>query len=105
MVIFAHAFFKDYRDLSVPALFYKAFGGSRNLYVDISATSVFYANSPEARNLVWHLRQFGIDHVFFGSDYPAFTPQKTRLALNRLPFTPAERDAILGANFRKMLGL
>lgn len=98
-VIFAHAFFKDYRDLSIPALLYKMNPAiPRNLYVDLSATSVFFSDSPERENLIWHLRQFGTDRILMGSDYPAFTPSETLSAIKKLPLSKDELSAITGGN-------
>ncbi|MGE0632254.1 MAG: amidohydrolase family protein [Pseudobdellovibrionaceae bacterium] len=98
-VILAHSLFKDYRDLSIAALLYQMNSEvPRNIYVDLSAISIFYADSPERENLVWHLRQFGIDRVLMGSDYPAFTPIDTLNALRKLPFTEAEITAITSRN-------
>jgi uncharacterized protein len=105
-VIFAHSLFKDYRDLSVPALIYQMYPSlGRNLYVDLSAVSVFYAHSPEREDLVWYLRQFGIKNVLFGSDYPAFTPAQTLESVRTLPFTADELEDVLGRNAKTLLDL
>ncbi|MBW2290863.1 MAG: amidohydrolase family protein, partial [Deltaproteobacteria bacterium] len=56
----------------------------------------------DARNLymVWRFRKWGIDKLFFGSDYLRIAPQQTPVealeTLTKYPFTQQELDTILG---------
>jgi predicted TIM-barrel fold metal-dependent hydrolase len=69
-------------------------------WVDISACLTFFADAPlsERELIVWQLRNWGIGHVLFGSDYFAYdgaTPKEALATLTKYPFTQAELDAIL----------
>ena len=73
-----------------------------NLYMDLSASLQFYQDAPLAKRelMVWRFRKWGIDKLFFGSDYLHIAPQQTPAeaikTLARYPFTQAELDTILG---------
>ncbi|MFQ6029294.1 MAG: amidohydrolase family protein, partial [Dehalococcoidia bacterium] len=72
-----------------------------NFYVEVSACLKFYRDAPLAKRelLVWRLKKWGLDRVFFGSDYlmvaPAETPKETLETLRKYPFTQEEIDLIL----------
>ncbi len=79
-------------------------------FVDISACLAFYRTAPLAQRelIVWRLRQWGIDHVLFGSDYFAFggdTPLETLDILTDYPFTQEEIDTILHNDGHEWLGM
>ncbi len=105
-IIFAHAFFTSFRDLFLLSQLYLLSPGTvKNVYVDISAIIPVFQNHPERDLLIWHLREFGVDRLFFASDYPVFTPQTTIEALQQFGFTREELNGIMGANFeREILG-
>jgi predicted TIM-barrel fold metal-dependent hydrolase len=71
-----------------------------NLYIDISRCLKFFEDAPLSKReeVVWRLRKWGIDHVFFGSDYleiqPAQTPIEALVSLTKYPFTQEEIDLI-----------
>lgn len=74
-------------------------------FVDISACLEFFKDAPRSQRelIVWRLRQWGIEHVLFGSDYFVFDdgptaadPESALETLTRYPFTQAELDTILG---------
>lgn len=73
-----------------------------NLFTDVSSCLNFYRDAPRAQRelIVWRLRKWGIDRVFFGSDYlsiaPVETPREARETLARYPFTRKEINTILG---------
>ncbi len=72
-----------------------------NLYTDISACLAFYRDAPKSQRelMVWRLRKWGIERVFFGSDYlslaPVETPREALDTLARYPFTQKEIKMIL----------
>lgn len=76
-----------------------------NIYFDISFVATIVAGSPIADEFVWTVRNVGVDHVLFGSDYPQASVRQNLDALDKLPFTPAERATIRYANAKKLLGL
>ncbi len=74
-----------------------------NLFIDLSAYLSAHQDAPLAERelIIWRLRQFGLDHVLFGSDYlaadpTADTPAEALNAMKAYPFTQAELDSILG---------
>jgi predicted TIM-barrel fold metal-dependent hydrolase len=73
-----------------------------NLFTDVSSCLAFYSDAPWSQRelIVWRLRKWGIERVFFGSDYlslaPAQTPQEALATLAKYPFTRKEITTILG---------
>ncbi len=51
------------------------------------------------------VRQFGADHILFGTDSPWRDQRQEIEQLRALPLTPEELQAILGGNARRLLGL
>jgi predicted TIM-barrel fold metal-dependent hydrolase len=72
-----------------------------NLFMDLSSTLKFYQDAPLSKRelMVWRFRKWGIDRLFFGSDYLSIAPQQTPFealeTISRYPFTQAELDTIL----------
>ncbi|MBW2722831.1 MAG: amidohydrolase [Deltaproteobacteria bacterium] len=75
---------------------------ARNLYMDLSSSLKFYQDAPLSKRevMVWRFRKWGIDKLFFGSDYLRIAPQQTPVealeTLTKYPFTQQELDTILG---------
>lgn len=73
-----------------------------NFFVETSACLKFFEDAPLAtkERIVWGLRKWGLERVYFGSDYlmlaPAQTPQEALETLEQYPFTQEELDLILG---------
>lgn len=76
-----------------------------NIYFDVSATVAMLAGSPIEAEFVWTMRNVGTDHLLFGSDYPQYPVMKNLAALDRLPLTAAEKQAIRWGNAVKLFGL
>ncbi len=73
--------------------------GHPNFYVDCS--SALFALSPmKARELI---DGFGVDHVFFGTDYPMWDPKKEVEKFMALELTEEERQLILAGNAQRVL--
>lgn len=75
-----------------------------NLYFDISGP-VLLADSPLEAELVWTLRNVGIDHVLLGSDYPQLGLAAAVDALGRLDLTGEEKAKIRWHNAARLFGL
>lgn len=75
-----------------------------NLYFDISGP-VLLADSPLEAELVWTLRNVGIDHVLLGSDYPQLGLAAAVDALGRLDLTDDEKAKIRWHNAARLFGL
>lgn len=75
---------------------------AENLYVDTSSCLEFYEDAPLAQKelMVWRLRTWGLERVFYASDYlmlqPQATPAEALETLASYPFTQDEIDTILG---------
>lgn len=64
--------------------------------VCVDTSSSLYALAPDAA--VDIIRGYGVDRVFFGSDYPMWTPGRELERFLRLPLTDEERRRILWTN-------
>jgi predicted TIM-barrel fold metal-dependent hydrolase len=76
-----------------------------NLWVDLSAVASMYADSPLEEQLVWVIRQLGVDRVLFGSDFPIRTPAEAIGDVERLGLTLEEQRKIFYENAASLLGL
>jgi uncharacterized protein len=76
-----------------------------NIFFDLSATAAIVAGSPIEAEFVWTVRNVGVDHVLLGSDYPQYSLAANLRALERMPFTDAEKAAIRVGNARRLFGL
>ena len=75
--------------------------GLPNLYVDCSSS--FPYMSKEAATKV--MRQYGIDRVLFGTDYPMWSPVKELETFLTLDLTDEERRLILSENAKKLFSI
>jgi uncharacterized protein len=75
----------------------------RNVWFDVSAISHFLVGSPYQDQLVWVVRQIGVDRIVFGSDYPVDTPEHAVQDVRRLGFTADEQRQIFFDNARELL--
>lgn len=104
--IFAHLGALNFRFWNILALARTAENlFAENIYFDLSGTAVLAADSPLEAEFVWTLRNVGIEHVLFGSDYPQMSVARTLNAFDRLGLTEAEKAAIRYGNARKLFGL
>jgi predicted TIM-barrel fold metal-dependent hydrolase len=76
-----------------------------NIYFDISAIVVIVADSPIEDEFVWTIRNVGVDHILFGSDYPQYSLEQNVSALARLSLDESEKAKIRFENAQKLLGL
>jgi predicted TIM-barrel fold metal-dependent hydrolase len=103
-LILAHMGLTTFRDAGAFAMLRKI-ERPVNAYFDLSAIAPFYANSPVAPELVWTIRNIGVDRFLFGSDWPIDTPAVTRKAVIDLGFNAEEQRLIFHDNAAKLLGL
>jgi predicted TIM-barrel fold metal-dependent hydrolase len=74
---------------------------NENLFVDTSSCLNFYKDAPKAQKelMVWRIRKWGIERVFFASDYlmvaPNATPAEALDIIRSYPFTRTELSTIL----------
>jgi predicted TIM-barrel fold metal-dependent hydrolase len=79
----------------------QGFFNNENLFVDTSSCLNFYKDAPKAQKelMVWRMRKWGIERVFFASDYlmvaPDATPAEALDIIRSYPFTRRELSTIL----------
>ncbi|MGE3973314.1 MAG: amidohydrolase family protein [Bdellovibrionales bacterium] len=79
--IVAHSLGTNYRLLSGLAFDYiHSRKNPRNIFLEVSASALHYAGSPEQKIYKWNVESFGKDRVIFGSDAPALDINQTRKA-------------------------
>lgn len=104
--IFAHLGGMNFRFWNIIAAARTAEGlFGENIYFDISATVAMVADSPIKDEFVWTIRNVGVEHVLFGSDFPQFSLARNLEAFEKLGLSDAEKRAIRFENARKLLGL
>ena len=76
-----------------------------NIYFDLSATVAIVADSPIEDEFVWTIRNVGIDHVLFGSDFPQYSMDQNARALDQLSLDEREKQRIRFENAQKLFGV
>src|SRR6185436_633236 len=76
-----------------------------NIYFDISAIVAIVADSPIEDEFVWTIRNVGVDHVLFGSDYPQYSVEQNASALERFSLDEGEKKKIRFENAQRLFGL
>jgi len=77
----------------------------KNVWYDLSATVITYADSPYKAQFEWVIRSVGVDRVLFGSDQPVCTLLEALDAFYKLDFDDTERERILYKNAIELLSL
>ena len=72
----------------------------QKIYVDCSS-SLYAMSSSHAEKLI---REFGVDRVLWGTDYPMWASEEELELFNQINLTDEEREKILGLNALRMLG-
>lgn len=103
-LILAHMGLTTFRETLTFAQLRKL-GVGENVYFDVSAIAVLYANSPIQTELVWTIRKIGVEHFLFGSDWPVDTPAVAEQAVRDLGFTADEQKLIFHDNAARLIGL
>ncbi len=100
--ILAHMTFTRFREVMVFAMVPKL-GGARNVWFDTSAIAITYAESPVKAELVWTMRQVGMDRMIFGSDWPVDSPAAALAAARKLGLTAAEQKLVFHDNIAGLI--
>lgn len=105
-LVLAHMGFSQFRETFSFAQMRRINNGVRpNVWFDVSAIATAYAGSPLQPELVWTMRQIGMDRILFGSDWPVDTPKAAVEAVRRLGLTPGEQKLVFHDNAAALLGL
>jgi len=103
-MVLAHMGFSTFRETVTFAKLHKL-GMGDNVWFDISAIATTYVDSPVEPELVWTMRQIGMNRFLFGSDWPVDTPAVAVDAVRRLGLTPHEQALVFHDNAAGLLGL
>lgn len=104
--VFAHMGGLDFRFWNILAAARTADGlFGDNINFDISATVAIVGGSPIEDEFVWTMRNVGIDHLLFGSDYPQYSVEQNASALEALGLDEAEMAKIRFENAQRLFGL
>src|SRR6185436_13219249 len=104
--IFAHLGAMNFRFWNILAAARTADGlFADNIYFDLSATVALLADSPIEDEFVWTIRNVGVDHVVFGSDFPQYSLARNASALERFSLDEGEKKKIRFENAQRLFGL
>ncbi|MCE5344457.1 MAG: amidohydrolase family protein, partial [Eubacteriales bacterium] len=78
---------------------WKALADLPNVWVDTSSS--LYALPPDEAVAI--IRRYGMDRVFFGTDFPMWDPVEERARFDALPLTDAEYENIAHRNFEAFM--
>ena len=78
---------------------WRVLAGRPNVWVD--TCSSLYALEPDKAAEV--IRHYGVDRVFFGTDYPMWKPEQEVERFLQLPLTEREQEMIAHENFENFL--
>ena len=69
--------------------------------VQPAGCSSLYALEPDEAVKIIH--RYGADRVFFGTDYPMWSPKEEVERVMKLPLTDDERELIFHRNFERFM--
>jgi predicted TIM-barrel fold metal-dependent hydrolase len=92
--IIGHAFGREFEDLTLIS--------HNNFFVEISVVPFWTKTDEERSRFVKTIRDLGIRHFIFGSDWPVLHPAEMMKAFRKLPLSDVERDRILYGNSEKL---
>lgn len=96
-IIMDHMGYREWTGLAVEAAI-----ANPNIYL---GTTLIAAAEPINIKNIAHGGQVGADRIVFGSNSPAGVAPFGVNGIRRVGFTPAEEDAILGGNFKRIYGI
>lgn len=78
---------------------WKVLAGRDDVWVDTSSS--LYALTPEKAAEI--IRRYGAERVFFGTDYPMWSPEEEIARVNALPLRDEEKEQIFHRSFEAFL--
>jgi len=103
--VLAHMGGYRFHEMILFAVFAKGPFYSNNVYFDLSAIIEIYADSPRQEDLLWTMREIGMDQFLFASDFPIFNLATTRELFENFGFTDEEKQKLYHDNAVKVFEL
>jgi len=103
--VLAHMGGYRFHEMILFAVFAKGPFYNNNVYFDLSAVAELYANSPRQKDLIWTMREIGMDQFMFASDFPIFNLGETKQLMDDYGFTDEEKQKLYGDNAANVFGL
>jgi len=103
--VLAHMGGYRFHEMILFAVFAKGPFYNNNVFFDLSAVIEIYADSPRQEDLLWTMREIGMDQFLFASDFPIFNLNKTRKLVDSFGFTDEEKQKLYHDNAVKVFGL
>lgn len=68
---------------------------NNNVFFDLSAVASLYEGSPRQDELIWTIREIGVEQFMFGSDFPIFNLESSKEIMDGYGFTNEEMQMLL----------
>lgn len=104
-IVLAHMAGARFHEMILFAVFAKGPFYNNNAYFDLSAIAELYADSPREEELLWTMRQIGMDQFLFASDFPVFNLKQTKEMMGKYDFTEEELRKLYHDNAIQVFGL
>ena len=104
-IILAHMRGTQFHETLLFSVFAKGPYYKNNVYFDMSAIADLYVDSPRQDELMWTMRQIGMDQFLFASDFPVFNLKSARDVMDSYGFTQQELQKIYHDNALHVFGL
>jgi predicted TIM-barrel fold metal-dependent hydrolase len=101
--IFAHMGFVHFPELLALDALKKYPWFKNNVWMDVSAISTEFGNSPFKDQIMFVIRKVGINQFLFGSDFPIFTFEESVDAVKKMGFTKEEEQKIFHDNAQHLM--
>ena len=104
-IVLAHMRGTQFHETLLFAVFAKGPFYKKNVYFDMSAIADLYIDSPRQDELMWTMREIGIDQFLFASDFPVFNLKPALETMNKYGFTQEELQKMYHDNAIKVFNL
>ncbi len=104
-IVLAHMAGARFHEMILFSVFAKGPYYKNNVYFDMSGTAELYANSPRQEELMWTMREIGMDQFLFASDFPVFDIKPAKQTMDEYGFTKDELQKLYYDNAVNVFGL
>ncbi len=104
-IILAHMRGTQFPETLLFSVFAKGPFYKNNVFFDMSAVADLYYESPKQEELMWTMREIGIDQFLFASDFPVFDLKPAREVMDEYGFSKEELQKLYHDNAIKIFDL